>query len=45
MTQVRVEQGTVDGNQNDGVFSFRGIPYAAPPLGERRWAAPEPPAA
>ena len=45
MTQVRVEQGTVDGDQEDGVFSFRGIPYAAPPVGERRWAAPQPPAA
>ncbi|MFI9380798.1 carboxylesterase/lipase family protein [Kutzneria sp. NPDC052558] len=40
MTQVRVEQGLLEGNQRDGVFRFRGIPYAAPPL---RWAAPQPP--
>ena len=45
MTQVRVEQGIVGGNQKDGVFRFRGMPYAAPPVGERRWAAPQTPAA
>jgi para-nitrobenzyl esterase len=27
---------------NDAVEAFLGIPYAAPPSGERRWAAPEP---
>ena len=27
-----------------GAHVWRGIPYAAPPVGERRWRAPEPPA-
>lgn len=28
----------------DGISVFRGIPFAAPPLAELRWRAPEPPA-
>src|ERR1700732_5352020 len=43
MTQVRVEQGILEGNQKQGVFRFRGVPYAAPPVGDLRWAAPQPP--
>jgi len=45
MNQVRVEQGILEGNQRNGVFRFRGIPFAAPPVGKRRWAAPQPPPA
>ena len=45
MNQVRVDQGILEGNQRSGVFRFRGIPFAAPPVGEWRWAAPQPPAA
>jgi para-nitrobenzyl esterase len=44
MTQVRIEQGILEGSQKDGVFRFRGMPYAAPPVGKLRWAAPQPPA-
>lgn len=34
--------GVVRGTIADGVASFRGIPYAAPPVGPLRWHAPEP---
>lgn len=35
--------GPVVGRERRGVALFAGIPYAAPPLGELRWAAPQPP--
>ncbi|MGO4878920.1 carboxylesterase/lipase family protein [Pedobacter psychrotolerans] len=41
---VTVTGGRVQGSLSDnGVLSFRGIPYAAPPVGEWRWKAPQPP--
>ena len=42
--QTRVAQGTLNGRQFDGVVSFKGIPYAAPPIGPLRWRPPESPA-
>lgn len=41
---VATDSGPVRGALVDGVRAFRGIPFAAPPVGERRWQAPEPPA-
>jgi para-nitrobenzyl esterase len=43
MTRVRLEQGAVEGIKNGGVHTFLGMPYAAAPIGERRWRPPMPP--
>ena len=39
---VPVEGGAVRGSQWNGSFLFRGIPFAAPPVGELRWKPPQP---
>jgi para-nitrobenzyl esterase len=43
---VKTEQGKAHGKTlNDGkVKAFLGLPYSAPPVGELRWKAPQPPA-
>ncbi|NKE61704.1 carboxylesterase/lipase family protein [Lentzea sp. PSKA42] len=42
MVEVRVSAGTVRGASESGVGVFRGIPFAAPPVGALRFAAPQP---
>jgi para-nitrobenzyl esterase len=41
---VQTENGPVRGTVTQAYRSFEGIPYAAPPVGERRWKSPAPPA-
>lgn len=40
---VQTRMGTVVGTEQNGVHSFRGIPYAKPPLGALRFCPPEAP--
>lgn len=39
---VKVAGGTLAGRSDGRVSSFKGIPYAQPPVGERRWRPPLP---
>ena len=34
--------GTLQGVNESGISVFKGIPYAAPPIGDNRWCAPQP---
>ena len=43
--EARIDAGALNGRQSDGVNIFKGIPYAAPPVGDLRWKAPAAPAA
>lgn len=41
-TGVMTAEGPVQGTAAGAVRTFQGIPYAAPPTGERRWEEPQP---
>jgi len=39
---IQTRDGKIEGGQEEGVFVFKGVPYAAPPVGDLRWMAPQP---
>ena len=45
VVNVRVAEGTLAGTDSSGVKIFKGVPFAAPPVGNLRWREPHPVAA
>ena len=44
LRQIRTENGVLEGiiGCDPRITVFRGVPYAAPPVGELRWRSPQP---
>lgn len=40
--RVKIANGTLEGAPDNGVRSFKGIPFGAPPVGDARWKPPQP---
>jgi para-nitrobenzyl esterase len=39
--QVKTETGTISGVRANGLSVYKGVPFAAPPVGDLRWRPPE----
>jgi para-nitrobenzyl esterase len=37
---VKTTAGLVEGTVEEGLSVYRGVPFAAPPVGDRRWRPP-----
>ena len=43
--EIKVAEGRIAGTTESDLRVFKGLPFAQPPVGERRWRPPAPPAA
>ncbi|RYY37878.1 MAG: carboxylesterase family protein [Sphingobacteriaceae bacterium] len=41
-TRVKITNGLLDGTAQNNIISFKGIPFAQPPVGNLRWKEPQP---
>ena len=41
-TQVKTAEGILEGKDLSGITVFKGVPFAAPPVGNLRWKDPQP---
>ena len=41
-TQVKTVEGILEGKDLSGIKVFKGVPFAAPPVGNLRWKTPQP---
>ena len=39
---VSIKSGKLEGGMENGLYVFKGVPYAAPPVGDFRWLPPQP---
>lgn len=40
--QVTVANGILEGTEDSGLYVYKGVPYAQPPVGDLRWKEPQP---
>jgi para-nitrobenzyl esterase len=40
--KTKVAEGVVVGDRTEGISTYKGMPYAAPPVGDLRWKPPQP---
>jgi len=40
--RVKIANGTLEGVNESGIKTFKGVPFAAPPVGDLRWKEPQP---